>query len=156
MAADVAPAQTDALAPFQPRAARVVAAVLSIVVLVSLVALFVFVRPNAATKLAPDDYLLMIVFCGVLWAILWRQATVSAVPDADGLVVRNLLTTRRLAWAEIVSVRFSADRAWAQLDLADGEDIAVMAIQNADGARATREAHRLAALVERYGSVSGR
>ncbi|PWD49718.1 hypothetical protein C8046_02360 [Serinibacter arcticus] len=148
---------TDAvLAPFQPRWARLVAAVLSIVVLVSLVALFVFVRPNAATRLAPDDYLLMIVFSCVLWGILWRQATVRAVPDADGLTVRNLLTTRRLEWAEVVSVRYSADRAWAQLDLAEGDEIAVMAIQKADGDRSIQEARRLAALVNRYGTAVDR
>lgn len=147
---------TDPLAPFRPRWARPVAAVLAGVVLVSLVALFVFVRPNAATSLAVDDYVLMVVFAGCLWAVLWRQASVSAIPDTQGLVVRNLLTTRRLEWAEIISVRYSADRAWAQLDLADGDEIAVMAIQKADGERSMHEARRLAALVERYGTAPDR
>jgi hypothetical protein len=148
------PAPTStALAPFAPRGAKVVAAVLSGVVLVGMVALFVFVRPNAATQLGAGDYMVVLGFCAVLWGILWRQATVRAVPDADGLEVRNLLTTRRLAWAEIVSVRYSADRAWAQLDLSDGDELAVMAIQRADGARSTTEARRLAALVDRYGTA---
>ncbi|TGO04683.1 PH domain-containing protein [Serinibacter arcticus] len=144
---------SSALAPFEPRGAKVVAAVLSGVVLVGLVALFTFVRPNAATRLGAGDYAVVLGFCGVLWGILWRQATVRALPDAEGLVVRNLLTTRRLAWAEIVSVRYSADRAWAQLDLSDGDELAVMAIQRADGARSTTEARRLAALVDRYGTA---
>ncbi|GMA31279.1 PH domain-containing protein [Litorihabitans aurantiacus] len=146
----------DRWAPFAPRGAKVVAAVLAVVVLVAVVALFAFVRPNSATRLGPLDYLLMIAFCGVLWGILWRQATVSAVPDPRGLVVRNLLTTRRLEWAEIISVRYSADRAWAQLDLADGDEIAVMAIQRADGRAATAAAQRLAALVDAYGTAPER
>lgn len=146
-------APSPALAPFRPRGAKVVASVLSVVVVVSLTALFVFVRPNAATVLTPSDYLLMVVFSGILLGILWRQATVTAIPSADGLVVRNLLTTRQLAWAEIVSVRYSADRAWAQLDLADGDELAVMAIQKADGARSVAESRRLAALVERFGTA---
>lgn len=140
----------QALEPFRPRWARIVALVLAVAVLSGLIALFVFVRPNAATQLSPADYLLMIVFTGALLAVLWRQASVAVVPDSEGLTVRNLLRTRRVSWREIVSVRFSRDRAWAQLDLADGDTLAVMAIQGADGDQAGREARRLAALVERY------
>ena len=70
------------------------------------------------------------------------------MPDGAGLTVRNLLLTRRVEWAEIVSVRFGQGRPWVSLDLADGTTLAVMAIQAADGARAAREARRLATLVE--------
>ncbi len=71
----------------------------------------------------------------VAW-FLSRQAMVRAVPDGDGLMVRNLVVTRHVAWAEIVSVRFGQGRAWAQLDLADGDTLAVMGMQASDGARA--------------------
>ncbi|WP_246071954.1 PH domain-containing protein [Miniimonas arenae] len=127
--------------------------VLAPVIVASLIALFVFVRPNAATVLTLSDYLLMVVFAGALLVILWRQGTVTAVPDRDGITVRNLVRTTRVAWNEVVSVRFSSDRAWAQLDLADGEQLAVMAVQSADGAQARREAQRLAALAERFGGA---
>lgn len=142
------------LAPFRARRARTVAWVLTAVVVVSVIALFLVVRPNAATTLGAGDYGIVLVFAAILIAILWRQATVSAVPDERGVTVRNLVFTRRVEWAEVVSVRFSADRAWAQLDVIDDDPIAVMAIQNADGARARDEAQRLATLVERYGGTS--
>lgn len=145
---------TDALAPIRPRWAPVVSVVLAVVVVAGLVALFVFVRPNAATELTAADYLLMVVFTAGLLGVLWRQGTVSALPDAEGVTVRNLLRTTRVSWNQIVTVRFSGDRAWAQLDLADGDTLAVMAIQGADGERARRSAQRLAALVERYGTPS--
>jgi hypothetical protein len=76
------------------------------------------------------------------------------VPDEDGLTVRNLMITTRLTWAEIVSVRFGAGRPWVQLDLADGDTLAVMGIQSADGARAEAEARRLATLVARHTTTS--
>lgn len=68
--------------------------------------------------------------------------------------MRNLVHRRRLAWAEIVSVRFGHGRPWVQLDLADGTTLAVMGIQRSDGALANREARRLATLVARHTATS--
>lgn len=82
----------------------------------------------------------------VAW-FLARQAGVRADPDDEGITVRNLVLTRRVTWAEVVSVRFGQGRAWVQLDLADGQTLAVMGIQQADGVRAQAEARRLATLV---------
>ena len=79
-----------------------------------------------------------------------RQASVQAKVDDDGVTVRNLVYTRRLEWAEIVSVRFGSGRPWVQLDLADGDTLAVMGIQRADGEYAEAEARRLATLVAQH------
>ena len=54
---------------------------------------------------------------------------------------------RELAWAQVVAVRFGGGDPWVTLDLDDGEVLAVMAIQRADGARGEAEARRLATLV---------
>lgn len=78
---------------------------------------------------------------------LLMQASVVAKPGPDGLYVRNLVHRHHLQWAQIISVRFSPDRPWAQLDLAFGDPINVMAIQSADGAYAHAQAQRLAAWV---------
>ncbi|WP_454294739.1 PH domain-containing protein [Salana multivorans] len=141
------------LSPIRPRWAPVVGAVLAVIVVASVVVLFAFVRPNAATELGLADYVLVVFVAGILLGILWRQSTVSATPSPEGLAVRNLMGTTRLEWAQIVSVRFSPDRAWAQLDLADGDQLAVMAIQSADGERARHSAQRLASLVTYYGTA---
>ena len=140
----------DPFTPIRPRGVRWVAYVLAVIVVVSLIALFAYVRPNAATKLGIEDYVLMVVFAGGLLGVLWRQATVVATPDEKGLLVRNLLSTRYVTWPEVVSVRFSSDRAWAQLDLSDGDHLAVMAIQSSDGAMARQGAVRLASLAQRF------
>lgn len=141
---------TNPYAPFRPRFARVVTLAIAALIAAGTVALVV-VLPQFYTRPVVLD-LVGIALVGAfgVW-FCWRQATVVAVPDEHGLFVRNLVYTRRLEWAEIVLVRFGEGRPWAQLDLADGDTLAVMGIQRADGEHARREAARLAALVTAHG-----
>ena len=137
-------ADDDLAAPFRPRLARVVSlAVAAAVVVLTLV--LVATMPGLATL---DQIGFMLFALAIAW-FCWRQASVSAVPDDTGLRVRNLLITTHVAWAQVVSVRFGQGRPWVQLDLADGDTIAVMGVQRSDGERAEREARRLATLVAR-------
>lgn len=92
---------------------------------------------------------LFLVLCGVaLAAALWRYASIRAVPSPEGLVIRNLVTTRKLEWAQIVRVQFGGGAPWVTLDLDDTDTVAVMAIQKADGAHGRAAAGRLSALVQ--------
>ena len=90
-----------------------------------------------------------------LAAFLWRYASIRAVPDADGLTVRNLIVTRRVAWDEVVEVRFAEGAPWVSLELADADELAVMAVQRADGPVARAEAQRLAAARRRTTGTRG-
>lgn len=83
-------------------------------------------------------------------AFLWRYAVIRAVPTKQGLTVVNLFRTYELDWAQILTVGFSGGAAWAVLELTDTEELAVMAIQRADGERARQEASRLAALIQHH------
>lgn len=97
---------------------------------------------------------LMFFAIGVLIAfIAWRYASIVAVPSRTGLVVRNLVLTRTLEWPQIVRIQFGGGEPWVSLDLEDGDTVAVMAIQKADGPVAGREASRLAALVQAFGEA---
>lgn len=129
------------LTPFRPRLARVVALGLALLVVVATAALVVLM-PELATL---DVSGVVVLAVAIVW-FCWRQASVSAVPDATGITVRNLLVTTRLTWPQVVAVRLG-DRPWVQLDLADGDTLAVMGIQRADGERALTEARRLSTLV---------
>ncbi|WP_315097637.1 PH domain-containing protein [uncultured Cellulomonas sp.] len=129
-------------APFRPRLARVVTLALAVVVVVATAAIMI-----AMSVLSAGDRIGFALVGGLIVWFLWRQASVVAKVDDDGLTVRNLLFTRRLEWAEIVLVRFGSGRPWVQLDLADGDTLAVMGVQRADGAFADAEARRLATLV---------
>ena len=93
------------------------------------------------------DRLGIVLVAAAIACMLSRFARLEAVPGTSGLRVRNVLFTRRLAWAEIVAVQFGGGNPWAQLDLTDGDTLAVMAVQRADGERAVGEARRLATLV---------
>ena len=143
-----APHDVHALdAPFRPRLARWVTVVMGVLVIVGAVVLVVLLPTDGPTRYSAGDRAGILVVGALIAWFCQRQATVRAVPGPDGLTVRNLVVTRTIAWAEIVSVRFGQGRPWVQLDLADGDTLAVMGIQRADGAFADGEARRLATLV---------
>jgi Bacterial PH domain len=142
--------QSDPYAVFRPRRGRQVAtamSVLSVVVFTGLALLM----PSADPSLGgwgPSDRLLL-TCCGlVLAAGLWRFASIRAIPSPKGLMIRNLITTRTLNWAQIVQVQFGGGAPWVSVDLDDTDTVAVMAIQRADGAFGQGEAARLSALVQ--------
>jgi hypothetical protein len=92
---------------------------------------------------------LMLVASGIAVAVLlWRYASIRAVPSARGLVIRNLITTRELEWPQIIRVQFGGGAPWVSVDLDDTDTVAVMAIQKADGDVGQAEAARLSALVQ--------
>ena len=68
------------------------------------------------------------------------KLNVIATPSREGLTVRNLVLTRTLEWPEIIGIQFGGGEPWVSLDLLDGDTLAVMAIQKADGEVAGREA----------------
>lgn len=55
-----------------------------------------------------------------------------------------------MPWGQIEAVTFGGGMPWPKLYLVDGEEIGCMAIQRADGEFGTREAERLATLVQRH------
>jgi hypothetical protein len=130
---------------FRPRRARAVAVTVAVVAVLLFGAIGAFV-PAAG----PGDRIGIAAFGLAIAWLMWRYASLSAVPGPDGLVVRNLMTTRRLAWAEIVGVHLQVGAPWVSLDLDDGDTLAVMAIQKADGEAGRAEASRLARLVDAH------
>ncbi|GAB2470053.1 PH domain-containing protein [Xylanimonas ulmi] len=115
--------------------------------------LFVGLSARAPLASAAANTWSFVAFAAVVAVLLWRLGGVRATPSADGLVVRNILRTRRLAWAEIVAVRMTLGDPWVVLDLADGTTLPVMAVQRADGERGMAEARRLSTLVRRWGET---
>lgn len=132
--------------PFRPRAARWVSLALAIATAVGTVVLVVVMNVADVGMSVADSAGTVAIGAVIIW-FCYRQATVSAIPDTQGMTVRNLVVVRRLTWAEIVSVRYGDGRSWAQLDLTDGDTLAVMGIQQADGDFAQQEARRMATLV---------
>jgi hypothetical protein len=149
-ASGAVPPAPDPYAVFRPRRGRRVAltmAVLSMLIFVGGAISLPQVDPLFGGWGVPDR--LLLVGCGAAVAsLLWRYATIRAVPSTQALVIRNLLTTRTLEWAQIVRVQFGGGAPWVSVDLDDTDTVAVMAIQKADGALGQAEAARLSALVQ--------
>lgn len=126
---------------FRPRLARQVSLAVALLVLVGTAAVVLLVP-----ALNAGDRVGFVLFGVALAWFCWREASVRLVADEQGATVRNLVVTTRLEWADVVAVRFG-ERPWVQLDLANGDTLAVMGIQRADGASAQEQARRLATLV---------
>jgi len=151
-AAPDAAGASDALhAPFRPRRGPLVARVTGVVALLGGLLLAVVVPGQFIWW---DRAAFFAVGLGIA-VFMHRQATVRAVPSEHGLRVRNLAGEREVAWAEIGEVLFGGGRPWVQLDLLDGDTLAVMGVQRADGPDAEAEARRLATLVALHRRTSG-
>lgn len=161
MAPDHGPGQAQggeqaAFAVFRPRRGRRVAYGFAGLTLALFVVIAVLLPgPAEGGTWQPGD---RVFFAGVGVAIallLWRFASIRAVPTRGGLSVRNLFTTRTLEWAEVLDVRFAGGDPWVTLALTDTDTVAVMAIQKADADFGRAEAARLAALVQALGEARG-
>lgn len=144
----------DALAPFRPRRGRAVALGVMWVSLVIFGAIAVLMPAQVDNRWGVGDRLMFFGIGVVIAFLAWRYAAIRAVPSRAGLVVRNLVVTRTLEWSEVVGIQFGGGEPWVSLDLEDGDSLAVMAIQKADGPVANQEASRLAALVQAFGEAA--
>jgi len=95
--------------------------------------------------LASRVALVLVALAGAYF--LHRLADVRVVADDAGVTVVNVVTSRRLEWAEVVGVRLLRDDPWMMLDLADGEAMAAMGVQRSDGDHARAQATRFARMV---------
>lgn len=147
------PADSDARAPvrlpvtYRPFGTRVVA-VTSAVALVGAVAFLWSMLPaSVRDEFTVLQRITVLVLFAVILLVLYGLFRTSARADVSGLRVVNIYKARHLEWPEVISLSLNPNRPWAMLDLADGETLAVMAIQNADGARASRSARELAEVI---------
>ena len=143
--------------PFRSRRGRFVATVMGVLSLVVFGALALLLPANAGlTTWHPADRAMVAGIGVVIALVCWRYATIRAVPNLDGLLVRNLVLTRTVTWSQVIDVEFGGGAPWVTLELDDTDTLAVMAIQRADGQSAMAEAQRLAGLVRDLGEASDR
>ena len=147
------PSPIDPEAPFRPRRGRVLPLVMAGVAVV--VCTVVAIGMGAGGVWQVGDQLALVGLGLALAAFLGRYASIKAVPDDAGLTVRNLMLTRTVTWDEIIEVRFPDGAPWVTVELDDGDELAVMAIQRADGHVARDEALRLARMVDRRWEARG-
>ncbi|MGB3827471.1 MAG: PH domain-containing protein [Ornithinimicrobium sp.] len=140
----------SAYATFRPRRGVWVARISAVACVAVFTGLAVSTPSAGSAGWSVPDRVMTVVLGLVLGALIWRFAVLRAIPTPTGLRVVNLLRRHDLEWATIVNVGFSGGAPWVVLELADTEEVAVMAIQRADGTFAQKEASRLAALVSHH------
>ena len=67
--------------------------------------------------------------------------------DADGVRVRNVVVNHEVPWSAVRAVRFDQHSPWATLLLTNDDELAVSAVQAADGQRALVAVRGLRALL---------
>lgn len=138
----------DLYAPFRPRRGRAVAMAMATLSMVLFTWFAVTApSPDDGGSFGVGDRIMMVALGLSIAAFLWRFTAIKAVPDERGIDVRNLILSRRVDWSEVEAVRFHGGAAWPVLALRDGDEVAVMAVQKADGPTASRDATRLASLL---------
>jgi PH (Pleckstrin Homology) domain-containing protein len=141
---------------FHPRIVAMMAGVMGL----SLIAVFgvIWLRLPADARATFDWFqrLTLLAFFGAVLWILYRMTTLRVTAYPDRLRVRNVFKSYTLPWAEVTALRFSSGDAWLQLFDADGNRLGILAVQAAEGARASRAAKELAAVAREHGAGPAR
>ncbi|WP_330456657.1 PH domain-containing protein [Streptomyces sp. NBC_00820] len=97
----------------------------------------------------PGDRLTFVLTGALSFWALAQLARVKVVADESGVTVVNIVSRRRLDWAEILRVNLRAGDPWVFLDLSDGTSLPALGIQpGIDRQHAIADARALRTLVE--------
>ena len=107
-------------------------------------------------EFGPGDQVAMVLLGLIAASGVLLLARPTVVADLDGVRVQNIFTTKDVPWELVRAVSFPDGTPWAMLDLADDDQIAVLAVQAADGQRAVATVRALRALHARHGAGEGR
>lgn len=132
---------------YRPLGSRVVAAVAGVSIVTVVVLLWVMLPASSQNDFGPVQRVVIAGFFAIMVVLLYGLFRTRAVATESGLRVVNGFCSHSLEWTQMVAISLSPNRAWALIDLDDGTTVSVMALQTADGARATRLVRELAALM---------
>ncbi|WP_129310364.1 PH domain-containing protein [Streptomyces sp. L2] len=80
-------------------------------------------------QLGPGERLTFILTGALLFWVLAQLARVKVVADETGVTVVNIVSRRRLDWAEILQVNLRPGDPWVFLNLSDGTSLPALGIQ---------------------------
>jgi hypothetical protein len=132
-----------------PRRLRRACAATAFVVVVVMVVVGVLLKSSSTGTMSfkTSDQVAMVVLGLIIAAGLLALGRPRVDADAEGIRVRNVLGGYRFPWDFVRAVRFERSSAWASLALANGDEIALMAVQATDGERAVAAVEGLRALL---------
>ncbi|GAB3500783.1 PH domain-containing protein [Amycolatopsis cihanbeyliensis] len=122
---------------FRPRRVVWMCTPLAVVLLAVFVTVAMLLRDSDTGVIFQASDQVAMIGIGILLAgatMLFTRPRVRA--DTEGIEVRNVFTTRRFSWAEVLSVSFPDGASFARLELPDDEYYSVVAVQAVDRERA--------------------
>ncbi|MFF9205278.1 PH domain-containing protein [Streptomyces sp. NPDC014986] len=142
---DVTPGQPPALpVTFRPGRTRAVLVTTGVALFVVVTLIGVLLE-----RLGPGERLSFVFTAALLAGVLFLLARPKVVADEDGVTVVNIVSRRRLEWAEILQVNLRPGDPWVFLDLSDGTSMPALGIQPGIARqRAIADARALRALAE--------
>ncbi|MFF8033177.1 MULTISPECIES: PH domain-containing protein [unclassified Streptomyces] len=142
---DVTPGQPPALpVTFRPGRTRAVLVTTGVALFVVVTLIGVLLE-----QLGPGERLSFVFTAALLAGVLFLLARPKVVADEDGVTVVNIVSRRRLEWAEILRVNLRPGDPWVFLDLSDGTSMPALGIQPGIARqRAIADARALRALAE--------
>jgi len=100
-------------------------------------------------KLSPGERLSFVFTAALLSCVLLLLSRPKVVADKAGVTVVNIVSKRRLDWAEILRVNLRSGDPWVFLDLSDGTSLPALGIQpGISKQRAIEDARTLRVLTE--------
>jgi hypothetical protein len=131
---------------------RLICAATAAVVVVVMVVVGLLLKSSSTGVVSfhTSDQVAMIVLGLVIGAGILALGRPRMDADATGVRVRNILGSYRLPWDLVRSVRFDRTSAWATLLLANGDELAVLAVQASDKERAVDAVEGLRSLLGTY------
>jgi len=101
------------------------------------------------------DQIAMVILGALIALGIMTIARPRVRADASGVTVRNIIGGYQLPWDVVRAVRFSRNSPWASLELADDDEVAIMAIQAVDKEYALDAVRALRRLLAAHGGASG-
>lgn len=102
-----------------------------------------------------SDQVAMIILGALIAAGIMAFARPRVRADEHGIRVRNIIGGYELPWEVVRAVRFSRHSPWASLELADDDEVTLMAIQAADKEYALDAVRALRRLLAAHGGATG-
>lgn len=102
-----------------------------------------------------SDQVAMVILGALIGAGIMCFARPRVRADERGIRVRNIIGGYELPWEVVRAVRFSRHSPWASLELADDDEVTLMAIQAADKEYALEAVRALRRLLAVHGGAAG-
>ena len=133
-----------------PRRLRLACAATAVVIVVVMVVVGLLLKSSSTGVVSfhTSDQVAMIVLGLLLGAGVLALGRPRLDADGDGVRVRNIVGSYSLPWSMVRGVTFARSAQWATLELSNGDEIAVLALQAGDGERAAAAMDGLRALLK--------